>query len=58
MILVQHPTVWPKSLENRRNNPGDNGIPLNPMNSWNSFRGKEFIYSALKKDYAHIVSLN
>jgi uncharacterized protein (TIGR02646 family) len=47
MILVQHPTVWPKSLENRRNNPGDNGIPLNPMNSWNSFRGKQELRSHL-----------
>jgi uncharacterized protein (TIGR02646 family) len=39
----------PRLLDKRKNNPSDNGIPLNPQNAWGSFstEGKKEIHNSL-----------
>lgn len=48
MIELIHDDV-PRLLNNRKNNPMDNGIPQNPRNAWNSFssQGKKDIHNRL-----------
>jgi len=36
MIELNH-SISPRLLNQRKNNPSDNGVPQNPRNAWNSF---------------------
>lgn len=48
MIELRHSTT-PRLLNQRKNNPNDNGVPANPRNAWNNFstEAKREIHNSL-----------